>query len=329
MATYPPANFDSNLEHIVTVILNLPLTHPLALALSQSFVNTFDDFRTIDIEDVVHDFRYNMTSVPLTTPGIKLHVNVVKRIQRMVSYARYKEENSHADCDTPLSWDTDVYSKWCRNGYATYLTSLIPITSSTFGLLGIATVDDGEVIPVENTPPPPEPEKISVVQQTGSVHNDEYDLISSTTTVRRTQTQSHTVTCLEPSLVSTTTVQCPVSTSINGEKYTSQSKYKDDFTDNDTITKDRINLMVVPYQEVTVNNGEVILVENTPPHPPPRPEPPPSIINNNNGYEYSVTSIDGEWTMLFRAAYQVDRMYRIVRRPLSSTSIDGEWTMLF
>jgi hypothetical protein len=130
MATHPPAKFDSNLEHIVTVILNLPLTHPLASALSQSFVNTFDDFRTIDIEDV-HDFRYNMTSVPLTTPGMKLHVTVVKKIQRMVSYALYKEENSHADCDTPLSWDTDVYSKWSRDGYATYLTSLIPITSST------------------------------------------------------------------------------------------------------------------------------------------------------------------------------------------------------
>jgi hypothetical protein len=45
----------------------------------------------------------------------------------------------------------------------------------------------------------------------------------------------------------------------------------------------------------------------------------PSFINNNNGYEYSVTSIDGEWALLFRSAYHVDRMYRIVRRPRSST----------
>jgi hypothetical protein len=70
MATYPPAIFDANLEHIVTVILKLPLTHALALALSQSFVNTFDDFRTINIDDL-HEFRYNMTSVLLSTPGIK------------------------------------------------------------------------------------------------------------------------------------------------------------------------------------------------------------------------------------------------------------------
>jgi hypothetical protein len=101
MATHAPANFDAVLEHIVTAILKLTLTHPLALALSQSFVNTSDDFRTIDINDV-HEFRYNMTSVALSTPGIKLHVTIAKKIQRMVSYARYKEENNHADCNTPI-----------------------------------------------------------------------------------------------------------------------------------------------------------------------------------------------------------------------------------
>jgi hypothetical protein len=130
MASHPSANFDANLEHIVTVILKPTLTHPLALALSQSFVNTFDDFRTIDINDV-HEFRYNMTSVPISTPGIKLHVTIVKKIQHMVSFACYKEDKNHADCDTPTSWDIDVYSKWCRNGYTTYLTSLIPVPIST------------------------------------------------------------------------------------------------------------------------------------------------------------------------------------------------------
>jgi hypothetical protein len=78
MATYSPANFDENPEHIVTVILKLPLAHPLALALSQSFVNTFDDFRTIDIDDV-HEFRYNMTTDPADTPSTKLHVTINRR----------------------------------------------------------------------------------------------------------------------------------------------------------------------------------------------------------------------------------------------------------
>jgi hypothetical protein len=154
MANYSPANFDANLEHIVTMILKLPLAHPLALALSQSFVNTFDDFQTIDIDDV-HEFRYNMTTDPVHTPGIKLYVTVVKKIQRMVSYARFKEDSKDADCDTPNVWDTDIYSKWCRNGYAAYLTSLTvplpgsntaaipnPVTSTTAAFVTTAQKDD-------------------------------------------------------------------------------------------------------------------------------------------------------------------------------------------
>jgi hypothetical protein len=112
MANKPPPNFDANLEHIVGVILKLTLAHLLALALSQLFVNTFDDFRTIDI-DYVHEFRYNMTTDPANTPGTKLHVTVVKKIQGMVSYAQFKEESKDTDCDTQDVWDTDIYSKWC------------------------------------------------------------------------------------------------------------------------------------------------------------------------------------------------------------------------
>jgi hypothetical protein len=158
MANYSPANFDVNLEHIVMVILKIFLAHPLALALSQSFVNTFDDFRTIDIDDV-HEFRYNMTTDPPNTPGTKLHVTIVKKIQRMVSYARYKEDNKDTDCDTPDVWDTDIYSKWCRNGYANYLTSLTapvpgstaaaistPATSTTAAFVTTAQKDDDAAI---------------------------------------------------------------------------------------------------------------------------------------------------------------------------------------
>jgi hypothetical protein len=109
MVYYPAPNFDANLEHILMVILKLTLTHPLALALSQSFVSTFDDFQTIDIDDI-HEFRYNMTTDPANTPGTKLHVTVVKKIQCMVSYACFKEESNDTDCDTPYVWDTDIYS---------------------------------------------------------------------------------------------------------------------------------------------------------------------------------------------------------------------------
>jgi hypothetical protein len=73
-----------------------------------------------------------MTTDPPSTPGTKLHVTIVKKIQCMVSYARYKEDNKDTDCDTPDIWNTDVYSKWCRNGYTNYLTSLTaPVPGST------------------------------------------------------------------------------------------------------------------------------------------------------------------------------------------------------
>jgi hypothetical protein len=44
MVNYLPASFDANLEYIVMVILNLTLNHPLALALSQSFVKLLMTF---------------------------------------------------------------------------------------------------------------------------------------------------------------------------------------------------------------------------------------------------------------------------------------------
>jgi hypothetical protein len=115
------ANFDANLEHVVTQILKHPLTHPIALALSQSYVPSFDDFQTIDVDDV-HELKYTMANVP-KDPGTKLHLMLVKKIQRCVCYARYKEDLKDAESDDPTVWSHDTYSKWCRNGYATYLAT--------------------------------------------------------------------------------------------------------------------------------------------------------------------------------------------------------------
>jgi hypothetical protein len=123
-------NFDANLEHVITQILKLPLIHPLALALSQSYVNTFDDFRTIENEDV-HEFRYLLTADPKEHPGTKLYLMVVKKIQRMVCFARFKEDLNDLESDNPTLWDLDTYSKWCRNGYTTYLAAINPNAALT------------------------------------------------------------------------------------------------------------------------------------------------------------------------------------------------------
>jgi hypothetical protein len=104
------ATFDQNLEHVIRVILGHPLIHPISLTLSQSYVSTFDDFRTIDMDDV-YEFQYNVT--PKATPDTKLHLTLVKQVQRCVCYARYKESWNDAESDDPTSWRQATHSKWC------------------------------------------------------------------------------------------------------------------------------------------------------------------------------------------------------------------------
>jgi hypothetical protein len=122
-ANFPPPNLETHLEHVVTVILDLALTHILALGLSQSYINTFDDFRTIDIDDV-HEFRYNLANDRKEYPGTKLHPMIVSKIQCMACYARFKEDFGEAESDNPTAWDIETYSRWCQNCYATYLEAL-------------------------------------------------------------------------------------------------------------------------------------------------------------------------------------------------------------
>jgi hypothetical protein len=106
-------------------------------------------------------------------------------------------------------------------------------------------------------------------------------------------------------------------------------------------------------------DDEVVFVHNTPRQPPPLLEPPPSILDNSDDNDdidlafNSVPSIDGECILLFRSAYQVDRMYQVDtilsaivllllhsgsvahyqvvndRYSYSNTTIDGELILLF
>jgi hypothetical protein len=56
-AKMAPVNFDSALEHFVAHLLKVKLTHEIAYALDQAFVNRFDEFRSTDPVDV-HTFTY-------------------------------------------------------------------------------------------------------------------------------------------------------------------------------------------------------------------------------------------------------------------------------
>jgi hypothetical protein len=65
-------NFDPDLEHIVTKILKFTLIHTTTLALSQSYIQTFDDFQTIDVDDV-HEFTLTTSTDPNAPADTKLH----------------------------------------------------------------------------------------------------------------------------------------------------------------------------------------------------------------------------------------------------------------
>jgi hypothetical protein len=65
--------------------MGFTLTHPVGLALPQSHVMTFDEFRSIDVDDV-YEFTY--TKKPNTKPDTKLHFMLVKQVQRCIHYTR-------------------------------------------------------------------------------------------------------------------------------------------------------------------------------------------------------------------------------------------------
>jgi hypothetical protein len=77
--------------------MNYDLKHPLAIALEQAYITTFDEFRSIEVADV-GDYTILDTT---TKDKSKLHFNLVKAIQRGVSYARHLEDSNDTDCDDP------------------------------------------------------------------------------------------------------------------------------------------------------------------------------------------------------------------------------------
>ena len=124
------SSFDAKLEYLLTTVMNFKLTDPVPLALSKAFIITFDTFREIDPQDV---FSFTTISTGSTTET-KLHITLVKSIQRGVWYTQFLESTIAANWDDPLKWNATDYRKWCRNGVTPYLlslTSVQPATAST------------------------------------------------------------------------------------------------------------------------------------------------------------------------------------------------------
>jgi hypothetical protein len=117
------ASPDANLEYVIIHILGFTLTHPDGLALTQSYITTFEHFRTIDVDDV-YELKYNIN--PKDTPNTKLHFMLVKQVQRCIRFACHKESLQDVESDDPTSWSKATYSKWSHNRYAAYLATLLP-----------------------------------------------------------------------------------------------------------------------------------------------------------------------------------------------------------
>jgi hypothetical protein len=115
-------NFDSALEHFVLHFLKVKITNQIAYALDQAFINTFDEFRTIDTVDV-HTFTYKL---PGDSDSTLLHLMLVKQIQRGVHYCQFLEDGNDPACHNPTMMEYDKFNKWKRNSHAVYQASLNP-----------------------------------------------------------------------------------------------------------------------------------------------------------------------------------------------------------
>jgi hypothetical protein len=131
------ASPDLYLEFVIIDLMGFTLTHPSGLALPQSYVTTFDEFRSVDVDDV-YEFQY--TDKLKSKSGTKLHFMLVKQVQRCVHYTCYKEGLNDVQSDNPTLWSKTKYSTWCRNGYTKYIETFatttatstpLPVTSTT------------------------------------------------------------------------------------------------------------------------------------------------------------------------------------------------------
>ena len=136
MATTP---FDAQLEVLLVNMLKCTTaTNPIYLVLDQNHIHTFEQFRSIEIDDLP-TFKYKKP----TTAGTEetLHITPLKEVQNCVHFCCYLETAAAValaggviDCDDPSTWDYADMLNWKRaiTGKATYLRTLvIPVTTTT------------------------------------------------------------------------------------------------------------------------------------------------------------------------------------------------------
>jgi hypothetical protein len=151
-------SFDPALEHFVLRFLKVKLTHEIAYALDQAFVNTFDEFCTINTVDI-HAFTHKL---PGETSSTLIHPMLVKQIERGVHYCQFLKDANDPACGDPTLMDYDTFNKWKQKGHAAYQVTLIPpgtviaptpIGGTTAAYVSVAQKDDDAALVSWNRKP--------------------------------------------------------------------------------------------------------------------------------------------------------------------------------
>jgi hypothetical protein len=116
-------NFDPFLELFVKDFLKSSKTHQITYALDQNFINTFDEFRIFDVEDM-HKWTYKVPGSSATDPDLYLHIGCIKTITRGTYYCRSLVDDNDADCDDPTNWTYEAFNIWRRNMCTAYVAKL-------------------------------------------------------------------------------------------------------------------------------------------------------------------------------------------------------------
>ena len=135
IVTTKPSPFDAGITYILTNLLELPFTHPVALALQHDMqFKVLDEkykgcecFELLNLDlNAVFLFRYPTTNSNNTTVMKILPERKARSLQGIIAYHIYLLLNNDDTCDDPTQWDVTAFKKWRRVSCSAYVTNRKP-----------------------------------------------------------------------------------------------------------------------------------------------------------------------------------------------------------
>ena len=122
--TTTPSLFDAGITYILTNLLELPFTHPVALALQhdetfkefEEWKGRFKDFECQELLDLglnaVFYLKYPTRNADNTTVMKLLPERKARSLQGVIAYGRYLLHNDDITYDDQTQWDVTAFKKW-------------------------------------------------------------------------------------------------------------------------------------------------------------------------------------------------------------------------